>query len=299
MKEGLFAALFVALAAVPLRAALQRVPLRLMPLNQLLATFGFALIVSWFAAFAAYVYSKDQGLALELADRRAAIVGLTVGLTINYLSAYRDRYLKGAILLASRLEEREISERVAKALFALLDRVKEKQPALHTRLLLGSLPYLTAIGLRRPVERRLAQLDLDRLDRRERALRAQALATCRLHLGDLDGAEQAIGEAPEELEPIIERWLSMSLSLIDAARGNSDAAIKRVNSIDTGSDPSLAATAKLVMAHALASRGDRDGAEGQLRGLRDAAGEGALVHALHPEGPATPLARSLMANEQA
>lgn len=299
MKEGLFAAIFVALAALPLRATLQRVPLRLMPLNQLLATFGFSLIVSWFAAFATYVYSKEQGLELDIADRRAALVGLSIGLAISVFSAYRDRYLKGAILLASRLEEREISERVAGALFSLLDRVKEKQPALHTRLLLGSLPYLTAIGLRRPVERRLAALDLESLDPRERALRAQALATCRLHLGDLDGAEQAIAEAPEQLEPIIERWLSMSLSLIDAARGNHDAAIKRVNSIDIGSDPSLAATAKLVMAHALASRGDDEGAEGELRGLRDAAGAGALVHALHPEGPATPLARALMTSEHA
>lgn len=299
MKEGLFAALFVALAALPLRATLQRVPLRLFPLNQLVATFGFALIVSWFSAFATYVYSKDQGLALELADRRAAIVGLILGLGISFASAYRDRYLKGAILLASRLDERAISEHVAASLFALLDRVKEKQPAIHTRLLLGSLPYLTAIGLRRPVERRLAALDIEQLDRRERALRAQALATCRLHLGDLDGAEQAVREAPEELEPIIERWLSMSLSLIDAARGNSDAAIQRVNAIDTSSDPSLAATAKLVMAHALASRGDKDGAEGELRGLRDAAGEGALVHALHPEGPATPIARALMIDERA
>ena len=294
MKEGLVAALFVALAALPLRAVLQRVPLRLFPLNQLVATFGFSLIVSWFAGFAAYVYSRDEGLPLDVADRRAAIAALAVGLGVSFFSAYRHRYLKGAILLASRLEDRDISERVAQALFTLLDHVQKKQPEIHTRLLLGSLPYLTAIGLRRPVERRLAALDIERLDRRERALRAQALATCRLHLGDLDGAEEAIREAPEKLEPIIERWLSMSLSLIDAARGRSDAAIKRVNSIDTGSDPSLAATAKLVMAHALASRGDRKGAEGALRSLQAAAGDGALVHALHPEGPATPIARSLM-----
>ncbi len=216
-------------------------------------------------------------------------------------SSSRRRRMRGAFLLAHRLRDSDARGQALAALERTLDEARPRGTdgdfSTYASMVLLVVTPLTAAGLWKEAERRLAEIPASALGVEQRAVRAQALAACRVHLGDIPGARDALGSVTRPVhDAAVEQWMQATEALLLAVEGRADDALGILGD-ETPLDPSMRASMRLVRAHAYASRGARDEACSELEALKREAGTDGLASALAPEGPATPIARELMAQK--
>jgi hypothetical protein len=138
------------------------------------------------------------------------------------------------------------------------------------------------------------------LDGEQRAVRAIGLASCALRAGELGVAKDELRSAPACRNPAVQHSARILRAKLLAIDGLSDDALALVGERD--GEPSLIADRAAVLtvrAHALASRGDLDGARAALSLLRSELGDEALDGLEVPSGPASSLARALRSGHEA
>jgi len=303
MLPTLAAAVLLGALAPMLRALMMGVPLGLLSVGMALRSFASAVMtVVAFGALARVTLIFVIPATPPELGLYAAAVAFGVAAPLFVLSARRRRRLRGALLLAYRLKDESVREQALEALTRLVTRSRPKpgRPAMnHVQMVLMLAAPLTAFGLSDTLEEWLSASHTEGLDPRTSALRAQALATCRVEAGDVEGASRALDEVPERgVDPLLDSWLVATRALLHAVQGEPDAALRKLGDDDEDLEPALFASRSIVRAHVLASRGDEVGAEAELRRASEAAGVPALTRATRPEGPASDLARQLREEQE-
>ncbi len=294
MTTTLIAALVVGLLAPVVRALAWGVPFGLLSISTVLVSFaGSALTVLLIGATAGLLL-RVTALTTDQADRIAGGIGALGGFVLLLSSARRMRHVRGLSVLCQRLAEEDARPSALRALGRLLDGVRKSDTDRHAALVLMATGPLTQASLWEEARAGLLSIDEQRLAPAQSVLRNQALATCQLQFDELDAAWDAIGNIPRPAEPTIEVWLVAMEALLLAVRGESEGAQAKLRGQDTSDNPSLEASHRLVRAHILAGRGQRDAALDELKALREAAGHAGLERVLHPDGPASVLARALI-----
>ena len=143
----------------------------------------------------------------------------------------------------------------------------------------------------------LESLDAERIGPGLRGTRAISLASCLLYTGDRDGARAALAAAPRPIDrQLADAWHAteaLLLALSDAPRE----ALARLDAMPAPSDPRFLRSRAIARAHAQAAMGDAVSARETLEQLRDAVGAGALVRVRALNGPASPIATSLLTGD--
>lgn len=287
------AALVVGLLAPVVRAWLWGVPFGLLSVSTVLVAFVGSALTTLVIGLLTQVGLQFVPSTPAESDLIAGITAGAGGLLLLLLSARRMRYIRGLTILCGRLLEEDAREQTLSALDKLLGKLQRNAPARHAGFVLLAIGPLTQAGLWDVARQRLLDLDAAHLDDNQDAMRNQALATCELHFGNLEGAEKALCAISRPAAPKIEVWLNASDALLLALRGRGDDALALL--ADPGDDnPSLVASHRIVRAHALVANGAEAEARAELIAVRDEAGQAGLERATRPEGPASPLARTLL-----
>jgi hypothetical protein len=122
------------------------------------------------------------------------------------------------------------------------------------------------------------------------------LASMRFKLRDRAGARQAIGLASRPASPAaVERSLSALEALLDALEGDASVRQRAEAALASAAEQGIRGTWRAVQAHALASSGAHDAAREALAALQAEQGDVALQQVVAHDGPASPLAGSLLA----
>lgn len=294
MTTTLIAALVVGLLAPIVRGLAWGVPFGLLSISTLLVSFvGSVLTVLLIGATAGFLL-RASTLTPDEIDRMAGAIGGLGGFALLLSSARRMRHLRGVSVLCQRLDEEDVQSTALDALGRVLDRVKKKDANHHVALVLMATGPLTHASLWEQARERLWSIDARELAPAQAVLRNQALATCHLQFDELEAAGDAIDSIPRPAEASIEVWLVAMEALLLAVRGEPEAAEAKLRGQDTSEDPSLDASHRLVRAHILAGRGEREGAIKELNSLREVAGLAVLERALRPDGPASRIATELI-----
>ena len=298
MTTTLIAALVVGLLAPVVRGLAWGVPFGLLSISTVLVSFaGSTLTVLLIGATAGFLLQAAE-LTPDQVDRMAGGIGALVGFVLLLSSARRMRHVRGLSVLCQRLGEEDAQPAALRALGRLLDRVKRSDTDRHIGLVLLATGPLTQASLWEVARAKLSSIEEQSLTPAQSILRNQALATCQLQFGELDAARDTIGNIPRPAEPSIEVWLIAMEALLLAVRGELEAAETKLRGQDTSDNPALEASHRLVRAHILAGHDQREAAIAELKALRQAAGRAGLERALHPEGPASELARELIDAEE-
>ncbi|MDH3623388.1 MAG: hypothetical protein OES69_00785 [Myxococcales bacterium] len=298
MTTTLIAALVVGLLAPVVRALVWGVPFGLLSISTVLVSFaGSVLTVLLIGATAGFLL-RATALTPYRVDILAGSIGALGGFVLLLSSARRMRQVRGLSVLCQRLSEEDAQATALRALRRLLDRAKRSDADRHIALVLMATGPLTQASLWEQARAGLLSIDGQSLTPAQSVLRNQALATCQLQFDELSAAEDAIGNIPRPAEPSIEVWLIAMEALLLAVRGDPDRARAKLRGQDTSDNPSLEASHRLVRAHILAGQNQRAAALEELKTLRQAAGRAGLERVLHPNGPASPLARDLIEAEE-
>ncbi len=223
-----------------------------------------------------------------------AVVGGTFMATLTWLRARRGRHARGTLLLAMRLTDPTTRDRARETIDENLERLAKKGWNLYAETALVVVGAASQVALFDYARTLLERIPEDSLSPHSRALVAQALSTCRVRLGDLEGARQALdGLDRPAADPSVEAWIRTLEALLDALGDTPEQALSATEAPSEDADPSFAASCHLVRAHALAALGREEEARAELQGLLERLGEGGLDQALTPEGPASGLARTM------
>ena len=230
-------------------------------------------------------------------DRTAGLIGLLVGGGLMLLSARRSRYLRGVMLLSWRLGSPVMRDEAAEKLTKRLASARQLGPESYAPLALVASGPLSAIERWDDVLASLDGLLGSPLPKELHDRVAQARATAQLALGDLEGATDSLASVERPAEESVERWLRATEALLHAVQGGADQALAIANE-ERGADAALGASYDIVRAHALASKGDEEGAKAALRNVEQVAGSAGLMRAVRPVGPATDIARAMLTHAE-
>lgn len=295
MAPTLIVAALLGLAAPVIRGWIWGVPFSLLSIATALRAFaGSALTVLVIGVVSLFAL-RVTSVPLDQVDRIAALFGGGLGLLLLLSSARRSRHVRGLSVLCQRIQEEDARPAARLALDRLLDQVRRNDQQRYIALVLMATGPLTQAGMWSEARERLRSLGDDALSESQAVLRNQALATCELQFDDVDAAQRAIDQIRRPTEDPIEVWLVAIEALLMAVRGQSDEALSHLGARNTGDNPSLRASHRLVHAHILADRGEEDAALEELRSLRQEAGIAGLERVRLPRGPASPLAERLLA----
>ncbi len=287
------AALAVGLLAPLVRAWLWGVPFGLLSVSTVLVAFVGSALTTLVIGVLTQVGLQFVPSTPAQSDLISGVTAACGGVLLLLLSARRMRYIRGLTILCGRLLEEDVREQTLTALDKLLEGLQRKAPNRHAGFVLLAIGPLTQAGLWDDARERLVGLDTANLDETQSAMRNQALATCEFHFGNLEAADKALAAIARPTVPKIEVWLNASDALLLALRGRGDEALALL--ADPGDDnPSLVASHRIVRAHALSAKGEEARARTELIAVRDEAGLAGLERATQPEGPASPLARTLL-----
>lgn len=298
MTTTLIAALLVGMVAPVVRGLAWGVPFGMLSVATVLRSFAGSLltvlVIGTIALFALRATSMPQNQV----DLVSGLVGASVGLLLLGSSALRMRDVRGLSILCQRLQEEDARPMAFVALTRLLDGVRGRNPERHIALVLMATGPVTQAGMWSEARELLRSLSDDALSETQSILRNQALATCELQFDDVDAAQRAIERIPRPAPSSIEVWLVALEALVMVLRGEPEKALAHLGTVNDGTDnPSLRASRRLVRAHILAERNDREGAIEELRVLRQEAGRAGLERVVRPRGPATPLAERLLSED--
>lgn len=243
------------------------------------------------------VFSSVPNLSEPEAGLWAGAFALGFGLALTTLAARRSRRLRGGMVLAYRLRDPEIGPEAFSALDQLITRAERRASASEfaTLVLLVTSP-MTNVERWDELAGWLARIERDAAEPHQRPLIAQALASCRLHIGDIEGALEALEglERPAKLE-LVEAWLVATEAWALSVKGEPRAALDLVGEEASADDALLRASRRIARAHAFAGLDQPKRAERELQAVMSEAGEASLGRALRPEGPASKIARALSA----
>ncbi len=226
----------------------------------------------------------------------AASIAAAAGGALMLLGARRSRHLRGVALLAYRVTRESSREEGVRLLSRKLKRLaKTLAPAKYAELALFASVPLTAVDEWEVAGEHLAAIDVTQLEGSLADRANQALATIRLEQSDFEGTQAIIDRVPRPADAAVELWLGAMEALLLALQGGADKALEYAAAAPED-DVAIAAAYDIVRAHALASKGDQEGAKDALMSLCDRAGEEALERAVRPVGPATDLARAMIAS---
>lgn len=297
MNAVFSAALVVAALAPWFEARAWGVPLSYVPLARMMRTFlsagVVALLVGGFAWLLLAQADREAG-ATALA---AGAVTLGFGLLVALASARRDRALRGLHVLTTQLGLPDRRDAAAARIDAHLERLAAGDARQHALLTLFAAGPLTRHALGAQARRQLARIPADVLGPPEWALRAQLLAMTFLHEGALEDAAEALDAAPYPTTPAVDAWIDLTRALAQVVCGGVSGAraLVAARQEQTLADPALAVQRDTIEAHALAAEGDDERARALLTEVAARAGVGGLALALRPIGPATDLARAVVA----
>ncbi|MBO6935756.1 MAG: hypothetical protein JJ863_12300 [Deltaproteobacteria bacterium] len=223
----------------------------------------------------------------------AGAIGLGVGGLLMLLSARRLRHLRGVMLLSWRLGSIATRDDAAKRLVKRLASARKLGAIQYAPVALIAAGPLSAVERWDDVLTALDGLTTSPLPKALAERVAQARATAQLAVGDLEGAAESLESVDRPAEEGIERWLRATEALLHAVQGGADQALAIANEA-SDADAALGASYEIVRAHALASKGDDEGAKACLRKVEDVAGATGLQRAVKPVGPATDIARAML-----
>jgi len=223
----------------------------------------------------------------------AGAIGLGVGGSLMVLSARRLRYLRGVMLLSWRLGSSATRDDAAARLMKRLAAARTLGVVRYASVALIAAGPLSAVERWADVLTALEGLGTSPLPKELAERVAQARATAQLAVGDLEGAAESLQSVDRPAEEGIERWLRATEALLHAVQGGADHALAIANEA-SDADAALGASYDVVRAHALASKGDDEGAKAMLRKVEGVAGVAGLLRAVKPVGPATGIARAML-----
>lgn len=226
----------------------------------------------------------------------AGAIGLGVGGALMVLSARRLRHLRGVMLLSWRLGSVVTRDDAARRLMKRLASARKLGAEQYAPVALIASGPLSAVERWDDVLTALEGLTSSPLPKPLAERVAQARATAELAVGDLEGATESLSSVERPAEEAVERWLRAAEALLHAVQGGADQALKIANE-ESGADAALGASYEIVRAHALASKGDDEGAKAALRKVEGVAGATGLQRAVRPVGPATDIARAMLRAE--
>jgi len=227
-------------------------------------------------------------------DLTAGLIGLVVGGLLMLLSARRSRHLRGIMLLSWRLASPLTRDEVVERLRGRLASARRLGPESYAQLALVAAAPLSAVERWDEVLAALEGVTVESLPRALSERVTQARSMAQIARGDLEAATESLTRIERPAEPAVERWLRASEALLHAVQGGADQALTIANE-ERDADAALGASYDIVRAHALASKGDDEGAKAALRRVERVAGAPGLQRAIRPVGPATDLARALLA----
>jgi hypothetical protein len=297
MTTTLIAALLVGMAAPVARGLAWGVPFGLLSVATVLRSFTGSFLAVLVIGTIALFALRPTSLPQNQVDLAAALVGAAVGLLLLGSSALRMRDVRGLSILCQRLQEEDAKPMAFAALTRLLHGVRRRNSQRHIALVLMATGPVTQAGMWSEARELLRSLSDDALSETQSMLRNQALATCDLQFDDVDAAQRAIERIPRPAPSSIEVWLVALEALVMVLRGEPERALAHLGTVHGGADPSLRASHRLVHAHILAGRNDREGAIEELRILRQEAGRAGLERVVRPRGPASPLAEQLLSED--
>jgi hypothetical protein len=298
MTTTLIAAFLVGIAAPVVCAFAWGVPFGLLSIGSVLRSFVGSGLTVLLLGTTAFFALRATSMPPKQIDAAAGLAGAAIGSLLWSSSAFRMRHVRGLSILCQRLQEEDARSMAFAALIQLLERIRGKSLQRHIALVLMATGPLTQAGMWSEARELLRSLDDDALSESQSVLRNQALATCELQFDDVDAARRAIERIPRPAPSGIEVWLVAIEALVMALRGESERALAHLGTVDGGSDnPSLRASHRLVHAHILAGRNDREGAIQELGMLRQEAGRAGLERVVRPRGPASPLAEQLLSEQ--
>ena len=284
-----------------LRALVWRVPPSLLGFPLLFRAALGASVVTLLAGLLIQLGMGVSGSDPTLAARVGAGVGAAIALIFTFAASQRSRTLRATLHLCRFLSNPARREPVFVALCRVLDGAQptaSEPPDAYAELLLMATGPMTIAGYWEPTFERLLALDVASLTPRTVALRAQALATCALQLGRLEAAQDALDTVTSEVEHVgTRRWLEVTRALLLVILGNVEEALERLDAEAASEDAALAASHRVVRAHAAACSGRDEEARLELERLRVEAGPLSLERALMPVGPATEIARAVLVGD--
>ncbi len=311
MREALLGLGIALLGGPLLRAAIWRAPLSALTTREVLSTalgpataYVLTLLVTRLALGAA---GADEVLALGI----ACFVGDVVALALVALSSFRTRLVGLLRVLAEDLGDPARK----KASIALLDRVLDAakpsgdaNPEAYGQLVVHLAGVLVGANDHATAKRTLERVDGTKLSSSLHTKHAQCLATVCLELGDLERADEVLAAVvdPED-DPLTTRWLRVTRALLFAVQGGTERALALVSEAEAHTDeraddedePAFLASYEVVRAHVHACVGEDARARDALERARELAGVVALTRAIRPVGPATEIARTLLARDLA
>jgi len=297
MNAVISAALLVAALAPWFEARAWGVPLSYVPLAHMARTFLSAGVVTSLAGGLAWLALSQASVNEGATALAAGSVALCFGVLVALASARRDRALRGLHVLTTQLGLPDRRDAAAARIDARLERLAKSDPRQHALLTLFAAGPLTRHGVGGSVRRQLECVASEVLTPPEAALRAQLRAMTFLHDGALESATDALDEAPYPTTPAVDAWIDLTRALGQVVCGGVSAAreLLAARQVEAGQDAALRVQRDTVEAHALAAEGDEERARELLTGLVTRSGVGGLALVLRPVGPATDLARALVA----
>ena len=291
------AAILLGLVAPILWSLIWRVPFSFLSvatvLRTAITTALTTLLFGGLAYWALHFVSTTEGARLWVAGITAFVCGSLLLIT----SARRLRVARALALLCQRAQEKDVRDRALTSIASLLGRVRRKSSARHANLVLLVTGPLSQAQCWDRVCEFLNDIDPNALDDRHNAIRAQALATSELYLGNANNAELAIQSVRRPAEPEIEVWLLAAEAWLRALQGDARFALAHVGQTANEDDPSVRASHRIIRAHAFASKGETERAKKELNNLLREAGRDGVERVALPEGPASPLAIDKLASE--
>lgn len=259
------------------------------------------ILLSGILAYACMVFLSPAHMVDAIHYQPAVVGGLT-SLSLHWVRLRRTPYLKGAVLLVRRSNEAEIRDEAFERLELLVARSTQKASRRnreHATLTLFTLPLLSERGCWDTLEAALSVIHVESLTPSEQAVTRQARATVYLHQGQVDEAREMLApiERPTKDETL-EIWLVAMDALILAVSQKPEAALDLIGDRDPSEDPALAASHGIIRAHAWADTGQEEKARAALQGVLGTAGPAALERAILPVGPASRIARDLLAGTE-
>ncbi len=300
MEAVFSASLLVATLAPLLEVRLWGVPFRYVPLARLGRTFLTTLFITGVAGGVALLALEQADAPPATTSLAAALVALAFGTLLAVSRARRDRALRGLHILCAQLAMPFHREDAGGRVDQALTRALTRSPREHALLTLFAAGSLTRHGFAEVARKHLLAADEALPEPPQRALRQQLEAMAFLHEGKLEDAEARLNTAPSPTTPEVDAWVDATKALCHVVSGGVEAALGLIESEASvalaAADPALFLQHQTVRAHALACQGEDDQASAALAELLARSGPAALSLALRPVGPATDLARALLAS---
>lgn len=304
MREALVGLGIALLGGPLLRAAVWRAPLSALTPREVLVTALGPAVAYGVTMLVLRLVLAATGTDAELASAIACFFGDVVALSLVALTSYRTRLVGLLRVLGEALHDPARKRESLASLERVLDAAKPQPGAdvePYGALVVHLAGVLVGVNDHAAARRTLERVEGKALSASLHAKHAQCLATVCLETGDLERANEVLAAVTDHGDDALTaRWLEITRALLFAIDGGAEKAMQIVGTEDdTHDEDAFRAMNAIVRAHVHACLGEDDAAREDLVHARTLAGVVALTRAIRPVGPATDLARALLAEDVA